>query len=76
MTGKSTMITLNGEGIVASGVDRGEVFVTTKLRLSDFGHDATLRAFDTSLVTTIRTHTGQGVAVARGHSKGERNEEA
>ncbi|MGW7695124.1 aldo/keto reductase [Streptomyces asiaticus] len=38
-----------GEGIVASGVDRGEVFVTTKLWLSDFGHDATLRAFDASL---------------------------
>lgn len=38
-----------GEGIVASGVDRGEVFVTTKLWLDDFGHDATPRAFDTGL---------------------------
>ncbi|MFD6276788.1 aldo/keto reductase [Streptomyces sp. NPDC060209] len=38
-----------GEGIRRSGVDRGEVFVTTKLWLSDYGYDATLRAFDTSL---------------------------
>ncbi|ELP63796.1 aldo/keto reductase [Streptomyces turgidiscabies] len=38
-----------GEGIAASGVDRGEVFVTTKLWLSDFGRDAALRAFAASL---------------------------
>ncbi|MFF4353537.1 aldo/keto reductase [Streptomyces sp. NPDC001530] len=38
-----------GEGIVRSGVDRGEVFVTTKLWLSDYGYDSALRAFDTSL---------------------------
>lgn len=38
-----------GEGITRSGVDRDEVFVTTKLWLSDYGYDTTLRAFDTSL---------------------------
>jgi diketogulonate reductase-like aldo/keto reductase len=36
-------------GIAASGVPRGEVFVTTKLWNSDHGYDATLRACDASL---------------------------
>ncbi|WP_313194794.1 aldo/keto reductase [Shinella zoogloeoides] len=38
-----------GEGIRASGVDRSEIFLTTKLWNSDQGHDATLKAFDASL---------------------------
>ncbi|MEV5451752.1 aldo/keto reductase [Streptomyces sp. NPDC052535] len=38
-----------GEGVRRSGLDRGEVFVTTKLWLSDHGRDKTLRAFDASL---------------------------
>lgn len=38
-----------GEGLRRSGVDRDEVFVTTKLWLSDYGYDSALRAFDTSL---------------------------
>ncbi|MFJ3804740.1 aldo/keto reductase [Streptomyces sp. NPDC090088] len=38
-----------GEGIRRSGLDRDEVFVTTKLWLSNHGRDATLRAFDASL---------------------------
>jgi diketogulonate reductase-like aldo/keto reductase len=38
-----------GEAISNSGVDRGELFVTTKLWLSEYGHDQTLRAFDASL---------------------------
>lgn len=38
-----------GEGLKRSGVDRDEVFVTTKLWLSDYGYDSALRAFDTSL---------------------------
>ncbi|MFJ9738608.1 aldo/keto reductase [Streptomyces sp. NPDC101166] len=38
-----------GEGIRRSGVDRADVFVTTKLWLSDYGYDSALRAFDTSL---------------------------
>lgn len=38
-----------GEGIRRSGVDRGEVFVTTKLWIRDYGHDTALRAFDASL---------------------------
>lgn len=37
-----------GEGIRASGLDRGEVFLTTKVWNSDQGFDATLRAFDAS----------------------------
>ncbi|MEU3183578.1 aldo/keto reductase [Streptomyces sp. NPDC006923] len=38
-----------GEGIIRSGIDREDVFVTTKLWLTDYGYDTTLRAFDTSL---------------------------
>ena len=38
-----------GEGIRRSGIDRADVFVTTKLWLFDYGYDADLRAFDASL---------------------------
>jgi diketogulonate reductase-like aldo/keto reductase len=38
-----------GEAIRGSGVDRGEVFITTKLWISDYGYDAALRGFDASL---------------------------
>ncbi|WP_159942480.1 MULTISPECIES: aldo/keto reductase [unclassified Nocardiopsis] len=38
-----------GEALRRSGLDRGEVFVTTKLANPDHGYDATLRAFDASL---------------------------
>lgn len=38
-----------GRGIRDSGVERGEIFVTTKLWMTDYGFDRTLRAFDTSL---------------------------
>lgn len=38
-----------GEGIAHSGIDRAEVFVTTKLWISDYGYDSALRAFDASL---------------------------
>ncbi|MFE0426630.1 aldo/keto reductase, partial [Streptomyces sp. NPDC058953] len=38
-----------GQAIAASGVPRGELFVTTKLWNSDQGYDAALRAFDASL---------------------------
>ncbi|MGK5683456.1 aldo/keto reductase [Actinoplanes sp. URMC 104] len=34
-----------GEGIRRSGVDRDEVFVETKVWVSDYGYDQTLRAF-------------------------------
>ena len=37
-----------GEGLRASGVDRAEMFITTKLWMSDYGHEAALRAFDVS----------------------------
>ncbi len=37
------------EGIAASGLDRDEVFVTTKLWNDDHGRDRTLRAFEGSL---------------------------
>ncbi|MFJ6693175.1 aldo/keto reductase [Streptomyces sp. NPDC091294] len=45
-----------GHGIRRSGLDRGAVFVTTKLWLSDYGYDATLRAFDTSLANLDLDH--------------------
>ncbi|WP_277980538.1 aldo/keto reductase [Sphingomonas phyllosphaerae] len=38
-----------GEGIRTSGVDAKDVFVTTKLWMSDYGYDEALHAFDRSL---------------------------
>jgi diketogulonate reductase-like aldo/keto reductase len=38
-----------GEGIKRSGIDRAELFVTTKLWLSDYGYEKALRAFESSL---------------------------
>jgi diketogulonate reductase-like aldo/keto reductase len=38
-----------GEGIRRSGVERRDVFVTTKLWMRDYGFDRTLRALDVSL---------------------------
>jgi 2,5-diketo-D-gluconate reductase A len=38
-----------GEGIRASGVNRAEIFLTTKLWNSEQGYDSTLKAFDASL---------------------------
>lgn len=38
-----------GEGIARSGIGREDVFVITKVWMTDYGYDATLRAFDTSL---------------------------
>ena len=35
-----------GEGIRRSGVDRSEVFIETKVWVSDYGYDATLHAFE------------------------------
>ena len=37
-----------GEGIRRSGVDRSEIFIETKIWISDYGYDATLHAFDKS----------------------------
>ncbi|SDN98504.1 Aldo/keto reductase [Klenkia soli] len=42
------------EGIAASGVPRSEVFLTTKLWITDYGYDSALRAFDAS-VARLRT---------------------
>jgi 2,5-diketo-D-gluconate reductase A len=37
-----------GEGIRRSGVDRSEVFIETKIWVSDYGYDQTLHAFEKS----------------------------
>jgi diketogulonate reductase-like aldo/keto reductase len=37
-----------GDGIRRSGVDRSEVFIETKIWISDYGYDQTLHAFDKS----------------------------
>lgn len=37
-----------GEGIRASGLDRSDVFIETKLWISDYGYDQALHAFDKS----------------------------
>ncbi len=38
-----------GEGVRAAGIPRGEIFITTKVWMSDYGYDQTLRAFDQSM---------------------------
>lgn len=38
-----------GQAISASGIDRGDLFITTKLWNADQGYDSTLKAFDQSL---------------------------
>jgi diketogulonate reductase-like aldo/keto reductase len=38
-----------GQGIACSGINRSELFVTTKLWISDYGHERALRACDVSL---------------------------
>src|SRR2546421_10295899 len=38
-----------GESIRSSGIDRSEIFVSTKLWISDYGHEPALRGFDGSL---------------------------
>lgn len=38
-----------GEGIIASGVERKDIFLTTKLWNTDHGRDRTLKAFELSL---------------------------
>lgn len=38
-----------GEGIRRSGLERSDVFVTTKLWISDYGHDRALHGFERSL---------------------------
>jgi len=37
-----------GEGIAASGLDRSEVFLETKIWISDYGYEATLHGFEKS----------------------------
>jgi diketogulonate reductase-like aldo/keto reductase len=37
-----------GEGIRRSGIDRSEIFIETKVWISDYGYDETLHAFDKS----------------------------
>lgn len=38
-----------GEGIRHSGISRDEIFIETKVWISDYGYDATLHAFDKSV---------------------------
>jgi diketogulonate reductase-like aldo/keto reductase len=38
-----------GDGVARSGIPRSEIFVTTKLWMTDYGYDQALRAFDESL---------------------------
>jgi len=45
-----------GEGIRRSGLDRSEIFIETKVWISDYGYDQTLHAFDKS---TAKLGTGQ-----------------
>jgi 2,5-diketo-D-gluconate reductase A len=38
-----------GEGLLRSGIDRSEMFITTKLWMSEYGYDSALHGFDASL---------------------------
>ena len=38
-----------GEGIRRSGLDRAEVFIETKVWVSDYGYDQTLHAYDKAI---------------------------
>ena len=38
-----------GEGVRSSGISREEIFVTSKLWISDYGYENTFHAFDRSL---------------------------
>ena len=38
-----------GEGVRQCGADRSEIFITTKLWMSDYGYDRTLHAFERSM---------------------------
>lgn len=38
-----------GKAIIRSGIDRNEIFVTTKLWIQDAGYENTMKAFETSL---------------------------
>jgi diketogulonate reductase-like aldo/keto reductase len=38
-----------GEGVRRTGINRSELFVTTKLWMTEYGYERTLRAFDSSL---------------------------
>src|SRR5579859_3224436 len=37
-----------GEAVHSSGVDRSEIFLETKIRISDYGYDETLHGFEKS----------------------------
>ena len=37
-----------GEAIRRSGIDRSDIFIETKIWITDYGYDATLHAFDKS----------------------------
>ena len=43
-----------GEGIRRSGVDRAEVFIETKVWVSDYGYDETLHAFEKAARKSMR----------------------
>ena len=38
-----------GEGVRSSGISRQEIFITTKLWMSDYGYEQTLNAYEESL---------------------------
>jgi aryl-alcohol dehydrogenase-like predicted oxidoreductase len=44
-----------GEGIRASGIARPDIFVTTKLWISDYGYDSTLHASTAACVSSAST---------------------
>src|SRR3954447_18007637 len=66
-----------GEGIRRSGISRGELFVQTKLWISDYGYERALRAFDASLqrlgLDYVDSYLLRGCAVVPIHRPSIRN---
>ena len=46
-----------GEAVRSSGLDRSEVFLETKIWISDYGYDKTLHGFDKSAASSGSTRS-------------------
>src|ERR1700712_1756039 len=54
-----------GEAVRGSGVDRADVFIETKIWISDYGYDETLHAFDKRAGASLRTSTSSTLSSLR-----------
>jgi diketogulonate reductase-like aldo/keto reductase len=54
-----------GEGVRRTGIDRGQIFVTTKLWISDYGYEPALRGFDGCLGDSASTTSTWSCCIIR-----------